>query len=1145
MNEDRTEEIRGQAANGTVPMQRNPVSDPMTAPELAQASFSLRLLGPFAACVNGAPLPPLRTRKEIWLLGLLVLHHPRPLDRTWLAGLLWPNSGEAAALTNLRKSLQSLRRVLGSEAYRLLSPAPRTLALDLAGADVDLLAFDVAMARGDPACLAAAVALYRGPLLDGCLAEWALPERRSREQACLQALQTLAEQARADGEPALAERYLRQAIAIDPLYEDAPRALMRLLAEGGSSAAALLVYHELRRRLHQEFHAEPDAETTALFQRLRAQARTTASARVTRRPTSKAAAPRPPGGARRHNLPAQPTPLVGREQEVAAARDLLRHADVRLVTLTGPGGTGKTRLALQVASELLETFDQGVFFVSLASIRDPTLIPLTIAQALGLQERGDRSPWQRLKESLCDRDLLLVADNFEQLVAAAPLLAELLAAAPRLKLLVTSRAVLHLRGEHEFPVPPLALPDRERLPSLDALSRVPAVALFLQRARAVRTEFALTDENAAAVAAICWRLDGLPLAIELAASRMKLFSAEELLARLVGGAVGDLGRPQESSLYLLVGGPRDLPARQQTLRDTIAWSYDLLEESEKRLFAQLTVFEGGFTAEAVMSVCCPSPRIIGRDKLLDLLASLVDQSLLWRIVAREAHRGRAVNSAGGEPRFTMLETIREYGQACLAEDEEAIRRRHASYFLDMTEEGAVGLQGPDAVRWLDRLATEHDNLRAALSWCAASETAEIGLRLAVALSRFWRMRGHLAEGREQLARLLALPGAGAHPALRARALAEAGWLAFWHQLDFPTAQALSEESLAIFRELGDQPGTASSLFHLGWFAHMQDDFATARPLLEQSLAIRRELGDPEGIAQALNGLGCLAYRQGDFPTSMRYHEEWGAICRQRGHRAALPSNLANRGLVAVQQDDGETAVRLWSECLAVSRELGDAEHAAASLDQLGRLAYRANNVEQARRFLTESVGLWRERDQESHLAGTLNSLGQVVLHTGDDAGAEAFWEESLDLARAVDNRQITAEALAGLGEIACVRGRPRAASDHYGASLALWQASDPGAVRQRGRGAGIARCLEGLAQVADMQGHGSRAARLLGAAEHLRASVGALLPLPERPAHERRVAAVHAALGHEAFLAAWTAGSGMPLEEAVCVALAESRPGRG
>src|SRR6266851_2800249 len=464
---------------------------------------------------------------------------------------------------------------------------------------------------------------------------------------------------------------------------------------------------------------------------------------------------------RPNNLPAQPTPLIGREREVAAVVQLVRREDVRLVTLTGPGGTGKTRLGLQIALELGEVFAGGVFFVSLSTINDPLLVMPSIAQALGIRDRAGQPLLARFAEMLQQQHLLLL-DNFEQVVGAASQVADLLTSCPQLKMLITSRE---------------ALPDPAHLPDLATLIRSPSVALFLQRARAVKPEFQLTTTNARAVAEICVRLDGLPLAIELAAARMKLLSPEALLARL--------GR----RLAMLTGGGRDVPARQQTLRNTIEWGYQLLNTWEQRLFGWLSVFVGGCTLQAAEVVCSVSDD--GSGQVLDGLASLVDKSLLQRM--------EQTGEGSEEPRLLMLETIREYGLEALTASGEgnSARQAHADYFLQLAEEAEPALKGPLLAEWLDRLEREHDNLRAALHWTIEGGRAEMALRLGSALESFWVVSGHSNEGLAFMERALA-GSAGVTANVRAKASLAAARLAF-NQSNYDQGEMLAQQSLALFR----------------------------------------------------------------------------------------------------------------------------------------------------------------------------------------------------------------------------------------------------------------------------------------------------------------------------------------------------------
>src|SRR5215208_3132793 len=511
--------------------------------------------------------------------------------------------------------------------------------------------------------------------------------------------------------------------------------------------------------------------------------------------------------ARLNNLPSQPTPLVGREREVAGVCRLLRGGGVRLLTLTGPGGMGKTRLALQVAADLVDEFEDGVFFVPLAPISDPDLVVPTVARTLDITETSGRTPEEALKDYLRNKEMLLVLDNFEQVVEAAPLVGELLSACPALKVLATSRTVLRIYGEQEFTVPPLELPDPSHPQPLERLTQYEAVRLFVERAQAAKADFSVTNENALAVAKICAHLDGLPLAIELAAVRIKLLPPQAILVRL------------GNRLKLLTGGARDLPERQRTLRATIEWSHELLDEGEKILFARLAVFAGGCTLEAMEAVC-DAERDLPLDDAIEGASSLLEKSLLRQEEGSEE----------SEPRFSMMETIREYAQERLEESEaaEEIRRLHAEFYLALAEEAESRLRGPEVVTSLGRLETEHDNMRAALSWSLESGESELGLRLGVALLWFWSARGYWSEGARWLEEALAKGGA-AQPATRAGALFSLG-IVLGRQSDFGRAEACYEEALALYEELGDQRRAAESIAHMAWMVAFQGDAGRATAL---------------------------------------------------------------------------------------------------------------------------------------------------------------------------------------------------------------------------------------------------------------------------------------------------------------------------
>src|SRR5215210_2000902 len=561
---------------------------------------------------------------------------------------------------------------------------------------------------------------------------------------------------------------------------------------------------------------------------------------------------------RMNNLPAQPTPLVGRERELGEVRDLLRGEGVRLLTLTGPGGIGKTRLGLQVGADLLDEFEDGVFFVALAPITDPALVASAIAEPLGVVEAADQPFEEGLKGHLRGKELLLLLDNFEQVLGAAPLVGELLSACPKLKVLATSRSVLRVYGEQEYSVPPLELPHPGRLPPIDRLSQYEAVRLFIERAKAARPDFSVTDGNAPAVAEICARLDGLPLAIELAAARIKLLTPSAMLERL------------SSRLKLLGGGARNLPERQRTLRGTIEWSHALLEEGERVLFARLAVFSGGRTLEAIEAICDPEGDL--PVDALESVSSLLDKSLL-----------RQEEGPEGEPRFVMLETIHEYVRERLEASGEAeeTRRLHAEYFLALAEGAEPELRGPDQLGCLERLEAEHDNMRAALQWSLGKEP-ETAFRLAGMLARFWEIRSDFSEGSGSLEAALrqsGRPNTITEAATRAKLLSEAGTFAFY-RADFDYATALHGEALELYRELGDDSGVAFALMCLGAQYGEQGDYEPAAPFFEEALALSRRIGDKRNIVTTLQNLAEVERMRGNYERAKTLGMESMALARE-------------------------------------------------------------------------------------------------------------------------------------------------------------------------------------------------------------------------------------------------------------------------
>jgi predicted ATPase/transcriptional regulator with XRE-family HTH domain len=777
-------------------------------------------------------------------------------------------------------------------------------------------------------------------------------------------------------------------------------------------------------------------------------------------------------------LPLPLTSLVGREEDVTSACALLRRPEVRLVTFTGAGGIGKTRLALRVANELREDFADGVCFVSLAALDDPALVVCTIAQTLGFKETESRTLLDHVQIALHEKRLLLLLDNFEQLIAAAPRLADLLGRCPQLKILVTSRAVLHIQGEYEFPVSPLALPDLDPLPATEALAASPAVALFLQRVQAVKLDFQLTTANARAVAEICVRLDGLPLALELAAARSKLLSPQALLARL------------SHRLEVLTGGTQDLPVRQQTLRNTILWSYQLLDAGEQRLFRRLTVFTGGCQLQAAEAVCTALDGDERAGHILESVTSLLDKSLL-----------QAVQQEGKESRLVMLETIREYGLEALATNGELeiTQSAHAHYYLTLAEQAEPELAGPQQALWLERLEREHDNLRAATRWSLergeTGHSSEMALRFGGALWRFWRIRGHWSEGWNFLER--ALVGSKGIPVqVQLKALMAAAHLAYI-QDDTDRAEALYEECLARCREVGDTSGIALSLRLLGAIAARRGNLGVSYALTEEALALFRALADEEGIACSLINLAATVFRQGEYA---------------RAHV-------------------------LYEESLAIHRELENKEGIAASLFRLAWIRF-ASRGDQAivRSLLEESLKLCKELGDKGGIADVLYLAAFAALSQGDSATAHSLLEESIALSNEIGDRWGTAWSLTLLARVKTRQG-------DYAKARAICQESLT-IRREVGDKLDITFSFEELADVMAVQGDLAWAARLWGMAEALREAMGYPLPPVFCADYEHALATARTQLGEKDFAAAWAEGRMTTPEQALSPLAPATIPGQ-
>jgi predicted ATPase/DNA-binding SARP family transcriptional activator len=985
---------------------------------------SIQLFGGLRVTLGDQVITRFSTRKNAALLAYLAYRLGQTSSREALIELLWPESEPELGRRSLRTALASLRRQLeppGIPAGAVLQADRTGVRLNPANVETDVRAFEQSL-RAASACphpperirlLTTAVDACPGRLLPELYDDWIYPEQERLAEAFQQAVRQLVQLLEEAGRPDEALATARRGAAADPLCEETRGRVISLLAAAGRAEAALREYADLEAVLQRELGAAPAAGLRSLAATLRQTAAALpagAAAAAPSPPRPAASGPPPAPQPARPILPLTATRLFGRDRELETLTRWLTPGPeaVRVATLTGLGGVGKTRLAIEAARTLAEAYAGRVTFVPLAEVREPELIPEALAAALRLPPapRGDRTA--QVLDHLADGPALLVLDNFEQVAAGgAGVVWTLAARLPELGCLVTSRAALALPIERRLTLRPLPLP--ATAPEPEEVLRSPAAAFFLERCQAVRPDFSVTRANAGVVVQLLHLLEGMPLALELAAARSGVLTPTQMVELLSRHNAEFASRE------------RNRPERHRSLRACLAWSYDLLPERLARFFAALSVFRGGCSPEAAAAVA-GEEAAPATTEALDALAQLRGWSL---VQPEEAESGM---------RFRMLETVREFAAAQVPGPARGpLRRRHAAYFRSIAEAANAALGGPDQAARLSALEADHDNLRAALEFCAGQrDEGEAGLGLAGTLWRFWEVRGHLAEGRRRLATALAHPGAQAPTAPRAAALHGAASLAVL-QGDFGPVEPLFAEGIRIRRALGDQAGVAAILNTLGNMAWDRSEFDQARAHYEESLRLRREVGDAAGIAGSLGNLASVLQKQGDLAGARALREESLARFREVGDRRAIAVALGHLGIAAYERADQEAARALYEESLAIRRELGDQLGIATCLSNLGLVADAQGDATGARALHEESLALRRELGDRRGMAYSLANLGNLATAAGDWTGARAFQAESLALRLGLGDRRGAAGVVADCARRALAEGNPALAARLGGA----------------------------------------------------------------------------------------------------------------
>jgi predicted ATPase/DNA-binding SARP family transcriptional activator len=1175
--------------------------------------WRIEMLGGLRAMQGDRVLTRFRTQKTGVLLAYLAYYLKRPHPRDELIERFWPDAEPAAGSNSLSQAVSSLRRQLElpelpgatSDSVLVVNRASvrlnaHAITTDVAEMEDALHAAASAATDGERAQhLVQAVERYNGELLAGFYESWVLEQREWLAESYFQALSQLLALLEQAGDWSRALEYARRGVLADPLREEARRDLMRLYAAAGQPEAALRQYRELERLLKQELNAEPSPVTRVLARDIEQQAPpqpvqtpTRDSSRVLPdEPASGRAGSAPP------RLPVALTRFFGREVEMLRLRAMLLEERRRLVTLTGPGGSGKTRLACETVDGLRESWQGTVWFVPLVDLTEPRLIADKVLEGLRLPRSPHLEPLEQVIAFLAQQPSLLLLDNFEHLLSAGTAVVQtLLERVAMLTVLVTSREPLDLPGEREFPVPPLPTPvDSEQvgvrskdansavegptIPLLPpALTECPSVQLFVDRAQMARPDFQVTKTNAAEVAELCRRLEGLPLALELAAARIGVLTPRQMLLRL-GQRFELLVRRQEGN-----------DARHRSLRAALDWSHQLLTPELQQFFARLSVFRGGWSLEAAEAIG-QEPRALGFLEQLRACSLVLSEETGTRTIRgsgfQERQGSMPERSAADRPtlemRFRLLETMREYGAERLQPEEQTdLSRRHARYYLALAEEAEPKLMTGERGEWLDLLDREHDNLRAVLAWglavggargvepdvglggpdietprqpgtlgvSDADGAAEIGLRLAGVLTWFWFHRSYLREGRQWLDGLLARsreagrpsfderrdgadgsspPARPLHPTrvaskVCARALYAAGLLA-WEQGDFPAARAQLEESAAVGRDLGDKRLIAHPLVWLAVVVKTQGEPARACSHLEEAVTLFRETDDRWGLALSLGHLG--GNLEGDQAKRTRLDESI-RLFRELGEPWGLAFPLVFLGDLEWRQGNHERARALFEEALALRRAVGHRFAIAHSLQYLARVALHDGDLRRAAALQQEILSLFREMGHRGNVAWSLLELAEVALLSGDYEAARSHIGESLIVCREIGFRFGIAMGMMRLGAVALGQQEFRRAAALFGESLPIF--GEPGDNR------GVAGCFTGLGAVAAAEGDCEQAARLFGAAAELCETTGVGQSSSEQAIYDRGIAAARAGGGEEAFSAAWNEGRAMTSEQATALA---------